>query len=47
MRRLKQLAKVDLICLDDFGLSPLSEQSKRDLLEILDERHDKKSRNPH
>jgi DNA replication protein DnaC len=40
---LKQLAKVDLLYLDDFGLSPLSEQSKRDLLEILDDRYDKKS----
>jgi DNA replication protein DnaC len=40
---LKQLAKADLLYLDDFGLSPLSEQSKRDLLEILDDRYDKKS----
>jgi DNA replication protein DnaC len=40
---LKQLAKVDLLYLDDFGLSPFSEQSKRDLLEILDDRYDKKS----
>ena len=40
---LKQLAKVDLLYIDDFGLSPLADQSKRDLLEILEDRYDKKS----
>jgi DNA replication protein DnaC len=40
---LKQLAKVDLLYLDDFGLTPLSDQSKRDLLEILEDRYDKQS----
>jgi len=40
---LKQLAKVDLLYIDDFGLAPLSDQTKRDLLEILDDRYDKKS----
>lgn len=40
---LKQLAKVDLLFIDDFGLSPLGDQSKRDLLEILEDRYDKKS----
>lgn len=40
---LRQLAKVDLLYLDDFGLAPLSDQNKRDLLEILDDRYDKKS----
>lgn len=40
---LKQLAKVDLLYIDDFGLAPLSDQSKRDLLEILEDRYDKKS----
>lgn len=37
------LAKVDLLMLDDFGLAPLSETTRRDLLEILDDRYDKKS----
>jgi DNA replication protein DnaC len=37
----KQLAKADLLLIDDFGLTPLSDQSKRDLLEILDDRYDK------
>ena len=40
---LKQLAKVDLLVLDDFGLAPMSEEVKRDLLEILDDRYDRRS----
>ncbi len=40
---LKQLAKVDLLYIDDFGLAPLADQTKRDLLEIMDDRYDKKS----
>lgn len=40
---LKQLAKVELLVLDDFGLTPMSEQTKRDLLEILDDRYDRRS----
>lgn len=39
----RSLAKVDLLMLDDFGLAPLSETTRRDLLEILDDRYDKKS----
>ena len=40
---LRQIAKVDLLVLDDFGLSPLADQTVRDLLEILDDRYDRKS----
>ena len=40
---LRQLAKADLLMIDDFGLAPLSDQTKRDLLEILDDRYDRKS----
>lgn len=40
---LRQLAKVDLLYIDDFGLAPLADQTKRDLLEILDDRYDKKA----
>ncbi len=40
---LKQLAKAELLVLDDFGLTPLSDRSKRDLLEILDDRYDHSS----
>jgi DNA replication protein DnaC len=39
----RQLAKADLLLIDDFGLAPLSDQTKRDLLEILDDRYDKQS----
>lgn len=40
---LKQLAKAELLVLDDFGLTPISEQTRRDLLEILDDRYDRRS----
>jgi len=40
---LKQLARADVLLLDDFGLAPLSDLHKRDLLEILDDRYDKRS----
>jgi len=30
-----------LLLIDDFAIAPLSDQSKRDLLEILDDRYDK------
>jgi DNA replication protein DnaC len=35
---LEQLAKTDLVILDDWGLAPLGERDRRDLLEILDDR---------
>lgn len=39
----KQLAKADLLVLDDFGLAPLSDDTVRDLLEILDDRYDRRA----
>jgi DNA replication protein DnaC len=42
-KRMSELAKTDVLILDDFGLSPLTEEQRRDLLEILDDRHDKRS----
>lgn len=39
----RQLAKADLLVIDDFGLAPLADETVRDLLEILDDRYDKKS----
>jgi DNA replication protein DnaC len=42
-KRMGDLAKTDVLILDDFGLSPLIEEHRRDLLEILDDRHDKRS----
>jgi DNA replication protein DnaC len=38
---MKELAKVDVLLLDDFGLTPFSDEHRRDLLEILDDRHEK------
>lgn len=40
---LRELAKADLVILDDFGLMPLNDEARRDLLEILDDRHNRKS----
>jgi DNA replication protein DnaC len=37
----KHLAKFQLLILDDFGLTPLADEIKRDLLEIIDDRFDK------
>jgi DNA replication protein DnaC len=40
---LKHLAKADLLILDDFGLTPIADSVRRDLLEILDDRYDRRS----
>tara|TARA_R110002049_G_scaffold20717_3_gene75881 strand:+ start:8537 stop:9298 length:762 start_codon:yes stop_codon:yes gene_type:complete len=40
---LKQIAKAHLLIIDDFGLTPLTEETVRDLLEILDDRYDRSS----
>jgi DNA replication protein DnaC len=37
---LTALAKTDVLMLDDWGLAPLSEDNRRDLLEIVEARHD-------
>ncbi|USE33732.1 IS21-like element helper ATPase IstB [Endozoicomonas sp. SCSIO W0465] len=42
-RQLKQLAKVDLLILDDWGLEPLTQQQRNDLLEVMDDRHEQGS----
>jgi len=42
-KRIAELAKTDVLILDDFGLSTLSEEHRRDLLEILDDRHNQRS----
>ena len=39
----KSLAKARLLVIDDFGLAPLGDQTKRDLLEILEDRYEKSS----
>ncbi len=38
---LRSLAKADLLLIDDFAIAPLTDQAKRDLLEILDDRYDR------
>lgn len=41
--RLASLARIDVLVLDDWGLAPLEPCARRDLLEILDDRYQKKS----
>ncbi len=38
-KQLKQLAKVQLLIIDDWGLEPLEPAHRNDLLEIMDDRH--------
>jgi DNA replication protein DnaC len=42
-RLLAKLARVDLLVLDDWGLAPLKEQERRDLLEVLEDRYGQRS----
>ena len=42
-RRLQQLARTDLLILDDWGLAPVAQPERTDLLEILDDRHGRSS----
>lgn len=43
LKLLKQLSKIDVLILDDWGLSRLEATGQRDLLELLDDRHGQKS----
>jgi DNA replication protein DnaC len=42
-RTLRQIAKVDLLILDDWGPETLTADQHRDLLEIIDDRHEMRS----
>ncbi|HEX5751994.1 MAG TPA: ATP-binding protein [Archangium sp.] len=42
-RVLARLAKVDVLVIDDWGLAPLKEQERRDMLEILEDRYGNRS----
>lgn len=42
-RQLGGLARLDLLVLDDWGLAPLNDEQRRDLLEVLDDRYDRHS----
>ena len=37
------LAKTDVLLLDDFGLAPLSDEHRHDLLEVVEDRHDRRA----
>jgi len=43
LREIDKLERQDLLILDDFGLAQLDTQNRLDLLEIIEDRHDKKS----
>ena len=43
LRLIKQLAKVDLLILDDWGLEKLTLVQRNDLLEIMEDRHGRRS----
>jgi DNA replication protein DnaC len=38
VKRLQAIAKTDLLIIDDWGLAPLTQRDRTDLLEILDDR---------
>ena len=38
-KQLKQLAKIELLIIDDWGLEPLTPAHRNDLMEIMDDRH--------
>lgn len=40
---MENLAKTNVLILDDFGLTPFTDENRRDLLELLDDRQDKRS----
>ena len=42
-RLLARFAKADVLILDDWGLAPLTDQQRRDVLEILEDRHGARS----
>ncbi|MDD9942400.1 MAG: ATP-binding protein, partial [Myxococcales bacterium] len=43
VRLLNKLAKIDVLIFDDWGLAPMTDQQRRDILEILEDRHGARS----
>src|SRR5690606_6851017 len=43
IKRLEKIAKADLLILDDFGLTTLDGQQQNDIMEIIEDRHARKS----
>lgn len=37
------LSKIDLLLMDDFGLAPLSDEHRHDLLEVIEDRHGRRA----
>jgi DNA replication protein DnaC len=42
-RRLSLIARCDLLVLDDWGIAPFTDEQRRDMLEILDDRYGRRS----
>lgn len=42
-RVLARLARIDVLILDDFAIAPITDIERRDLLEVLEDRHDTRS----
>ncbi len=42
-KTMSKLAKTDILILDDFGLAPLTDTERRDLLEVIEDRQNRKS----
>jgi DNA replication protein DnaC len=40
LRLLKALGKVNVLVIDDWGLAPIGDAERRDLMEVMEERHD-------
>lgn len=43
LMKMNAMSKVDILILDDFGISPIKDGIARDLLELMDDRHGNKS----
>jgi DNA replication protein DnaC len=39
-RLMARYARMNVIVIDDFGIAPLTDQDRQDLLELLDDRYD-------
>jgi len=42
-KQLEKLARTELLIIDDWGMSPLTDTAKRDILEIMEDRHNVRS----
>lgn len=42
-KQLEKLSRTELLIIDDWGMSPLSDMAKRDILEIMEDRHNVRS----